>query len=108
MTGAKVALIGDLHSSWDAADAEYFNGSDYELLLFTGDLGSGRRNDGVEIARSLSRLTRPTLVMLGNNDADEHARISAELSYQQGRARLLQARTSARPSLASVRACGFA
>lgn len=107
MTGAKVALIGDLHSSWDAADAKYFNGSDYELLLFTGDLGSGRQRNGVEIARSLSRLTRPTLVMLGNNDADEYARISAELSYQQGRARLLQGTPSWRPGSASVRPCGL-
>jgi len=107
MTGAKVALIGDLHSSWDAADAKYFNTSDYELLLFTGDLGSGRQRNGVEIARSLSRLTRPTLVMLGNNDADEHARISAELSYQQGRARLLHGTPSWRPGLASVRPCGL-
>jgi uncharacterized protein (TIGR04168 family) len=107
MIGVKVALIGDLHSSWDAADAKYFNGSDYELLLFTGDLGSGQRRDGVELARSLSRLNRPTLVMLGNNDATEHARISAELSYQQGRARLLEGTPSWRPGLANVRPCGF-
>jgi len=107
MTGAKVALIGDLHSSWDAADAKYFNGSDYELLLFTGDLGSGQRRNGVELARSLSRLNRPTLVMLGNNDATEHARISAELSYQQGRASLLQGTPSWRPGLVNVRPCGF-
>lgn len=107
MAAAKVALIGDLHSSWDAADAKYFNGSDYELLLFTGDLGSGQRRDGVELARSLSRLSRPTLVMLGNNDAAEHARISAELSYQQGRASLLQGTPSWRPGLANVRPCGF-
>lgn len=107
MTGAKIALVGDLHSSWDAADAKYFNASDYELLLFTGDLGSGRQNNGVEIARSLSRLNRPTLVMLGNNDAHEYARISAELSYQQGRARLLEGTPSWRPGQANVRACGL-
>jgi len=105
--GAKLALLGDLHSSWDAADTKYFNASDYELLLVTGDLGSGGQRNGVEIARSLSRLTRPTLVMLGNNDADEHARISAELSYQQGRARLLREAPSWRPGLAGVRACGL-
>jgi uncharacterized protein (TIGR04168 family) len=107
MADAKIALIGDLHSSWDAADAKYFNGSDYQLLLFTGDLASSRQRNGIEIARSLSRLTRPTLVMLGNNDAEEHARISAELNYQQGRARLLQGAPSWRPGLASVRACGL-
>jgi uncharacterized protein (TIGR04168 family) len=107
MAGAKVALIGDLHSSWDAADTKYFNASDYELLLFTGDLGSRGPERGVEVARSLSRLVRPTLVMLGNNDADEHARISAELSYQQGRARLLHGAVSWRPGVVGVRACGL-
>lgn len=107
MTGAAVALVGDLHSSWEAADTEYFNASDYELLLFTGDLGSRKAKNGIGIARSLSRLTRPTLVMLGNNDAEEYARISAELSYQQGRDRLLDARPSWRPELVGVRACGL-
>ncbi len=107
MTGAKVALIGDLHSSWDAADTRYFNASDYELLLFTGDLGSRGPHNGVEIARSLSRLARPTLVMLGNNDASEYARIAAELSYQQGRARLLDGAASWRPGVVGVRACGL-
>jgi uncharacterized protein (TIGR04168 family) len=107
MTGAKVALIGDLHSSWDAADTKYFNASDYELLLFTGDLGSRGPERGVEVARALSRLVRPTLVMLGNNDAAEHARITAELSYQQGRARLLHGAPSWRPGVVGVRACGL-
>lgn len=109
MSGAKVALIGDLHSSWDAADTKFFNASDYELLLFTGDLGSRGPRDGVELARSLSRLSRPTLVMLGNNDAEDYARITAELSYQQGRDRLLHGRVSWRPGLQGlgVRACGL-
>lgn len=107
MSGAKIAVLGDLHSWWDAADTKYFNASEYELLLFTGDLGSGRTNNGIEIARSLARLSRPTLVMLGNNDAGEYARIAAELSYQQGRARLLGDRPSLLPGSIGVRPCGL-
>jgi uncharacterized protein (TIGR04168 family) len=107
MSSGKIAVLGDLHSWWDAADTKYFNASDYELLLFTGDLGSGRANNGIEIARSLARLTRPTLVMLGNNDAGEYARIAAELSYQQGRARLLGDRPSLLPGVIGVRPCGL-
>jgi uncharacterized protein (TIGR04168 family) len=107
MPSAKIAVLGDLHSWWDAADTKYFNASDYELLLFTGDLGGGRANNGIEIARSLARLSRPTLVMLGNNDAAEYARIAAELSYQQGRARLLGDRPSLLPGSIGVRPCGL-
>ena len=39
-SGDRIALIGDLHSSWDETDVAYFNRSDYALLLFTGDLGA--------------------------------------------------------------------
>ncbi len=107
MLSAKIAVIGDLHSSWHAADTDYFNDSSYELLLFTGDLGSSGLQDGVELARSLSRLSRPTLVMLGNNDAAQYGRITAELSYQQGRDRLLSGRVSWAPGGVGVHACGL-
>jgi len=58
-------------------------------VLFTGDLGSSRAQNGVEIARSLARIQRRVFVMFGNNDAAEYARIAAELRYQAGRADLL-------------------
>ena len=109
MSEAQLALIGDLHASWDDADTDYFNASRYELLLFTGDLGSSGPRNGVSVARSLARLSRPALVMLGNNDAAEYARISAELRYRQGRELLLrglESRAPAAPS-SSVRACGL-
>ena len=47
----RVGLIGDLHSSWDDADVQHFNESDYDLLLVTGDLGGGTLQSGLQVAR---------------------------------------------------------
>ena len=107
MEHAQLALVGDLHSWWHEADTEYFNASPYELLLFTGDLGSNGPQNGVAVARSLGRLARPALVMMGNNDAAEYSRITAELNYRQGRERLLRSLPSLRPGQLTVRACGL-
>ena len=85
---ARIALIGDLHGSWDDFDLRWFDQSGYDLLLFTGDLGSGSRDNGVQIARAVGRLAKPALVMLGNNDAKDAPRIVAELAHQRGLAAL--------------------
>jgi uncharacterized protein (TIGR04168 family) len=86
----RIALLGDLHSAWDLHDVEYFNASRYELLLMVGDLGGSRARDGMRIASSLAQLTKRTLVMPGNNDVDEYARIAAELTYRRGQTDLLE------------------
>jgi uncharacterized protein (TIGR04168 family) len=85
MTGIiRIGLIGDLHGSWDDWDTRYFNASDYQLLLFTGDLGSGTVDNGIRIARSLGRIEKPALVMPGNNDAHQIPKLAAELGHQRG------------------------
>lgn len=103
-TTPQIAIIGDLHSAWTEADVRYFNGARYELLLFTGDLGSSLTRDSLVIARSLANLQRPALVMLGNNDVPHHAAISAELTYRRGVAGLLRSDELQAPLL---RTCGF-
>ena len=85
----KVAVIGDLHGSWDDWDVAYFNASDYDLLLFTGDLGSGDGAGGVKIARSIARLAKPALVMPGNNDVVHQPAIAAEFAQRRGLIELL-------------------
>lgn len=108
---ARIALVGDMHSAWDARDVDYFNASQYELLLAVGDLGGSRARDGLRIARSLARLTRRALIMLGNNDVDEYAQIAAELTYRQGRADLLEDIEEPAPAAAEhdqrARTCGY-
>jgi len=86
----RIALIGDLHGHWGPDDVAYFNESEYELLLVTGDLGSGTRKNGVEIAKSLARLRKPTVVVAGNNDAPYGSEIAAEFRIQSGLVRMMK------------------
>lgn len=95
----KVALIGDLHGHWDDWDVEWFNLSDYHLILFTGDLGSGIGAAGVKVARSIARLAKPALVMPGNNDVRFQPAIAAEFAHQRGLIAFLER------ALASAAAC---
>ena len=81
---ARIGVLGDLHGFWDDWDARYFSATDYDLLLFTGDLGSGTRSNGVRIARSIGRLDKQALVMPGNNDVGVALEIAAELRHQRG------------------------
>jgi len=87
----RIALIGDLHGFWDDLDVHYFNNSAYDLLLFTGDLGSGTQAAGVDVARSLARLAKPVVIIPGNNDVNYQPLIAAELAHQRGLIRLLKA-----------------
>lgn len=66
MSCAKLAVIGDVHSWWTDFDVHFFNASDYDALLFTGDLP--RIVGGVRDARALSGLTKPAIVAPGNHD----------------------------------------
>lgn len=80
----RIGVLGDLHGFWDDWDARYFGATDYDLLLFTGDLGSGTGSNGVRIARSIGRLDKRALVMPGNNDVSAAVDIAAELGHQRG------------------------
>lgn len=103
---AAIALIGDLHGSWDEREVRTFNASDYDLLIFTGDLGSGTAQNGVAIARSMAGLTKPTLVMPGNNDAPFLPEITAEFEYQRGLSAILDL-SSHEGSHRGVKLCGY-
>jgi uncharacterized protein (TIGR04168 family) len=112
MSRISIGVVGDLHTHWDAVDVAQFDGSDYDLLYFTGDLGGGSRDSSLRIARAMSRLRKPALVMPGNNDAGDIAALSAELSYRQGMDWLSAARRGVAPGAgvdrqASVRLCGY-
>ncbi len=85
----RIAVIGDIHGSWDDQDVQYFNDSDYDLLLFVGDLGGGTLRSDLAVARSIARLSLPALVMPGNNDAIHLAQLAAEFLHQKGLIRLL-------------------
>ena len=68
MSEIRIGVIGDLHTHWDDVDVVQFNRSDYDLLIFIGDLGGGTADSSLRIARSISRLTEEALVIPGNKD----------------------------------------
>jgi uncharacterized protein (TIGR04168 family) len=86
----RIALVGDLHGAWSTQDTNYFNTSSYDLILLTGDLGSGTALNGLTIAKMVARLNKPTLVIAGNNDAPFATDIAAEFKYQAGLAQLMR------------------
>lgn len=101
----RIGVIGDLHSHWDDLDRMHFDRSDYDLLLCTGDLGGGTPGSGLNVAKSMARLRKPTLVMPGNNDTVDFARLSAEFTHQRGLSRIL--RNPGDGSVGEVRMCGY-
>lgn len=84
-TGAfRIGIIGDLHTHWDDVDVHQIGNRQYDLLYFVGDLGGGTSSSSLRMARSISRLRQPTLVMPGNNDTFDINELAAELNHQQG------------------------
>lgn len=84
----RIGVVGDPHGGWGPKDLQYFDQSTYDLVLITGDLGGGTERSAIEVARSLGRMRKPTLVMLGNNDAECAPSIAAEIQHQRGLAAL--------------------
>ncbi len=83
-------MIGDLHGAWSDFDAAYLNGSDYDGVLFVGDLGRGEDTTR-RIARQIEKLDPPTLVLPGNADAPHAAVLNAEFSLRRGLDQLFDA-----------------
>lgn len=112
MSTFRIGVIGDLHTHWDEIDVAHFDRSDYELLLFTGDLGGGSRDSSLRVARTISRLRKPTLVMPGNNDTGDIGELAAELAHrdalrQFSAVRLGQSASGAAARPSTVRLCGY-
>lgn len=78
----RIGVIGYLHTHWGDLDVAHFDRSEYDLLIFTGDLGGGSRDSSQRVARSISRLRKPALVMPGNNDTGDIAERVAELAHR--------------------------
>ena len=73
----RIAAIGDIHEHFDDEDVRFFNGSNYDLLLFVGDL-AGYARGGIAVARRIAQLTKPALVIAGNHDGVSLGHLAAE------------------------------
>lgn len=77
---ARIAVIGDVHEQWNEEDNAFFNRSDYDLLLFVGDLTSIlslKRTPS--IARRLAGLRKRALMIAGNHDIHNLIQMAAEV-----------------------------
>lgn len=72
-----IAVIGDIHGFWDATDTGYFNASDYDAMLFVGDLP--RLTGGREVAREMARLSKPAWMIPGNHDGCTALQLLSEI-----------------------------
>ncbi|MDA1076860.1 MAG: metallophosphoesterase [Proteobacteria bacterium] len=110
MSEFRIGIIGDLHTHFDEIDVYQFDHSHYDLLCFTGDLGGGSADSTVRIARVMSRLKKPVLVMPGNNDTIDTIELAAELTHRAGLAALTGMRKQddyQPPQTPNVQVCGY-
>ena len=77
---ARIAVIGDVHEQWTDADNAFFNRSDYDLVLFVGDLTSvASLKRTPSIARRLAELRKRALMIAGNHDVHNLVQLVAEV-----------------------------
>jgi uncharacterized protein (TIGR04168 family) len=87
MQASKIAVIGDVHLFWDETDTATFNESDYDLVLFVGDLAGYVQYKGLRLARSLRELRVPAMCIPGNHDGLHAFQLGAEVAPRAHRLR---------------------
>lgn len=79
---ARIAVVGDIHLSWNEQDIAYFNQSSYDMILFVGDL-PGRGHRGLlQVASALAKVRLPALFIPGNHDGVANSQFLGELMQQ--------------------------
>jgi uncharacterized protein (TIGR04168 family) len=61
----KIAIVGDVHDQWEAADEIALNHLGVDLVLFVGDFG----NEAVELVSRIAAVKLPKAAIFGNHDA---------------------------------------
>lgn len=87
----RIAVIGDVHQQFTPFDVDYFNNSDYDLLLFVGDLADFQVKEAHPVAEQMGRLTKPALYIPGNHDGVPLPQLVAEARGRRTTARVLSA-----------------
>ncbi|MCB9421308.1 MAG: metallophosphoesterase [Ardenticatenaceae bacterium] len=74
-----IAIVGDIHLHFSEVDAFYFNQSDYDLILFVGDLSNYTPRVGLMIARQIARIQKPAVFIPGNHDCTTILQLAGEI-----------------------------
>ena len=74
----KLALIGDVHGFFDDFDVEYFNQSDYDFILFTGDVPDFFHLSN-KAYKKIALLKKNVFMQWGNHDGFSFLEVVGEL-----------------------------
>ncbi len=74
----KFALIGDIHGYFDDFDVQYFNQSDYDCLLITGDIPDFFHINK-NVYKKLYQLNKKTFLIYGNHDGFSFLEMASEI-----------------------------
>ena len=75
----RIAVVGDVHLCWNAADVAYFNDSSYDLIVFVGDVATYNHRRSIATLRSIAELRPPTLFVPGNHDGVHLMQLASEV-----------------------------
>ena len=85
----KIGIVGDLHGQFNQVDIQIFNQSEYDLLLFTGDLCRYVNPfETLSVAGRVAELTVPTIVLPGNHDVANSIQFFGEITGRRWVSRL--------------------
>lgn len=84
---ATIGVVGDVHLFWDTEDVAFFNRSDYDMVLFVGDLAAYTQVRGLRVARSLRKLRIPAMFIAGNHDGVHAFQLGSEIAPRAHRLR---------------------
>ena len=76
----QIAVIGDIHLSFEERDVEFFNQSDYPCVLLTGDLSGFRPSGYLKMIHALAKLSKPAFMIPGNHDGTSLLQLAAEVT----------------------------
>lgn len=75
----ELAIVGDVHLAFGAADVRTLDAHGYDAILFVGDLSGYGEAGGLEVARVIATLRTPAFVIPGNHDAVHVSQLGAEV-----------------------------
>ncbi len=90
----RLAILGDVHLHFNQKDVSYFNNSDYDLVLFVGDLVNYAPWRGKTVWPLIQELQKTALFMPGNHDSTNVIQLIAEVLENQPLAQLSGLRQS--------------
>ncbi|MBT6176076.1 MAG: hypothetical protein HOI23_02440 [Deltaproteobacteria bacterium] len=108
----RLAVIGDVHLHFNEKDVAYFNASNYDLILFVGDLVNYAPWRAKVVWNLINQLNKPTFFMPGNHDSTNVVQLIAEVLGNQLLAKLsglgqTKNFTSLSHHLTSTSICGY-